>query len=183
MELVYLLSWLGRTKNQYKLAKLKKTVRVFKIEKPKLVTKQVVTKSKSAKEIYAENLRNNPTESEIQFCKLFDKLKLEYTFQKVVCGYIPDFSFPKKRLIEVDGISHKGREEYDNRKDKVLRKAGYQVLRVAANRIFWDVDRLTVEIQAFLAGQYVKRRKAKKRFVRIGRDNLQEQFMQATHGI
>lgn len=182
MELVYLLSWLGRTKNQYKLAKLKKTVKVFKLERVKESTKQVVT-NKSSKQVFAEKLRENPTESEIQFCKLFDKLKLEYTFQKVVCGYIPDFSFPKKRLIEVDGISHKGREEYDNRKDKVLRKAGYHVLRVAANRIFWDVDRLTVEIQAFLAGQYVKRKKAKKRCVRIGRDNLQEQFMQATHGI
>lgn len=158
-------------------------MRIIKIEREKVITKQVVS-NKSAKELYAENLRKNPTESEIQFCNLFDKLKLEYTFQKVVCGYIPDFSFPKKRLIEVDGNSHKGREEYDNRKDKVLRKAGYHVLRVAANRIFWDVDRLTVEIQAFLAGQYVKRKKkGKKRFVRIGRDNLHEQFMQATHGI
>lgn len=143
------------------------------------------------KNLFAEQLRNNPTTSEILFCQLLDSLKIRYEFQPVVCGYIPDFLFPNhgRRILEVDGSSHKGRKAYDQRRDEILRKHGHKVLRVRANRIFWDTDLLIHEIKAFLHDQGIRRKTRKKLRGKMGRyqplppDETYEAFLFTTDGL
>lgn len=51
--------------------------------------------------------------------------------------YFADFYFRKQKLIiEIDGSSHKGKEEYDKKRDTILMYAGYKVIRVQAFNYF-----------------------------------------------
>lgn len=81
---------------------------------------------------------------------LFDKMRLDYLFQPIVCGYIPDFLFPGKRIVELDGACHKDRKEQDRARDAALHKAGYKVLRIPSSLIFRDVDRMIQAVQKYL---------------------------------
>jgi very-short-patch-repair endonuclease len=50
--------------------------------------------------------------------------------------YVADFVAPAARLvIEVDGASHAGRTRADARRDRVLRRLGYRVLRLEARLV------------------------------------------------
>lgn len=50
--------------------------------------------------------------------------------QTPMLGYIADIYIPQARLVvEVDGPSHIGREQYDENRDKALRKNGIMTIR------------------------------------------------------
>lgn len=116
------------------------------------------------KEEFAENLRNNPTESELIFHGLLMDMGIKFEYQPVICGYIPDFYFPAHgfKIIEVDGSSHLGRERQDRHRDGVLNKHGYRVLHLRASRMFWDLPRIKLEVRAFLSGRQTSRKQWKK---------------------
>lgn len=168
-------------------------MRVFKIKKQKKdkedrkVLGSECDLAAAKKMLFAEQLRNAPTESERLFYEFLERTCLEFEFQPVICGYIPDFYFPKhgKRIIELDGKCHDKKKAYDRKRDDILRKAGYKILRVASSRVFYDFDRLRSDVLAFLAGKHVKKRKRLKRMRPIVRtaDPLLEQFHFATDGI
>ena len=86
----------------------------------------------------ARTLRNNMTLSEILLWKeLKGKKLLGYDFhrQKPIDEYVVDFYCPKLPLvIEIDGISHDGKEELDAIRQKRIESFGITVLR------FWDED-------------------------------------------
>lgn len=136
------------------------------------------------KEIYAAKLRANPTKSEALMCDLLDKLGIEYEFQPVICGYIPDFLFPAKRkILELDGKVHRSRKLYDQRRDATLRRNGYKVLRVPSSLIFTDVDKLTARIKEFSGLVPKTRKRSGERPQRVEADELLDQFFFATAGI
>ena len=168
-------------------------MRVFKI-KPKIQEVKTVPIKKislgfqKSKEHFAEFLRENPTESERLFCALLDQRKIVYEFQPVICGYIPDFYFPKhkQRIIELDGKCHDKQKDYDRRRDDILRKHGYRIMRVASSRLFWDIDRLTDQVRSFLIGaKSTKRLKPKRprKFRQRKPDEMLEQFRFVTEGL
>ncbi|QGH73462.1 MAG: endonuclease [Siphoviridae sp. ctvD11] len=52
--------------------------------------------------------------------------------------YIVDFYLPAlKRIVEVDGSSHFGREAYDKRRDQQFQDRGYEIARVTASEL-WE---------------------------------------------
>jgi very-short-patch-repair endonuclease len=55
--------------------------------------------------------------------------------------FIADFLAPAQRLVvEVDGGHHAGQGRADARRDAVLARAGYRVLRVGAALVVADID-------------------------------------------
>jgi very-short-patch-repair endonuclease len=71
-----------------------------------------------------------------------------------IAGVIPDFTYPRRgKVIELDGRWVHGRPgaaAADTARDKAHRAAGWQVLRVSAQRVWRDLDRLLDEVVAFL---------------------------------
>jgi very-short-patch-repair endonuclease len=138
------------------------------------------------KEKFAKKLRENPTESErILNSKLLEK-GWSFEFQFLLSGYIPDFYFPeKKKIVELDGKAF-----HDPKKDKLrdsrLKKQGIKILRIKSWRVFRELDFVLEEIEAFVFGVPVKKRKKKSkkvRFKRLQPDELTEQFRFITDGL
>jgi very-short-patch-repair endonuclease len=81
--------------------------------------------------------------------------------QVVIAGYTPsgiakrvivDFAATKARLIvEVDGGWHAGRERADARRDRALERAGWRVVRVAAEGVRAKPEGAVERIKAALA--------------------------------
>lgn len=97
--------------------------------------------------------RAEPTRSEAQLWERLRGGRLGVAFRRQVplCGrYIADFVAPAARLvIEVDGSSHVKRRSADARRDRVLARAGYRTLRIAANLIANDLNSaLALVVQA-----------------------------------
>ena len=80
----------------------------------------------------AREMRNNSTKGEIKFwCELLRKGQTGYQFyrQKIIEHYIVDFYCVKLKLVvEIDGISHSNKKEYDKHRDEVLESFGLKVL-------------------------------------------------------
>jgi very-short-patch-repair endonuclease len=61
------------------------------------------------------------------------RLGVAFRRQVVISQYIVDFCAPSVRLVvEVDGGYHAGRARADARRDRVLVRLGYRVVRVTA---------------------------------------------------
>ena len=66
--------------------------------------------------------------------------------------FIADFLAPAQRVvIEVDGAYHSERERADARRDAVLERAGYRVVRIEASLVVSDVEGALDRIRAALA--------------------------------
>jgi very-short-patch-repair endonuclease len=80
----------------------------------------------------AREMRNNSTKGEIKFwCELLRKKETGYQFyrQKIIHYYKVDFYCAKfKLIVEIDGESHEGKEEYDRKRDDILNSYGLKVL-------------------------------------------------------
>ncbi|MCF7813695.1 MAG: DUF559 domain-containing protein [Candidatus Cloacimonetes bacterium] len=86
----------------------------------------------------AKELRKNSTLSEVLLWHEINKNKLGVDFhrQKPIGNYIVDFYCPKSKLvIEVDGISHAGKLEYDQKRDDYLNKIGLTVIHFSDEEI------------------------------------------------
>lgn len=67
------------------------------------------------------------------------KLGVSFRRQVPLAGYICDFFCASRRLVvEVDGGHHKRRVAADARRDEVLRRLGYRVLRIEARSVMQD---------------------------------------------
>ena len=166
--------------------KLVKVPRQFKGSPPKPKRKKRKPQhfDLAVKEAYAARLREKPTQSEALMCQLLDSLNIDYEFQAVICGYIPDFFFPeKRRIIELDGRCHRGRKVYDQRRDEIIRKGGYKILRLPSSLIFKNVDRLIELVREFLGLVPKQRRPLGKRSRAASADDSLNQFYFATAGI
>src|SRR6478735_7841546 len=67
--------------------------------------------------------------------------------------FIADFLAPAARLvIEVDGGHHAEQARADARRDAVLARAGYRVLRLDAALVVRDIEAAVARVRAALAG-------------------------------
>jgi len=82
---------------------------------------------------YARQMRNNSTKGEIKFwCELLRKRKSGYQFyrQKIIENYIVDFYCAKLKLVvEIDGVTHEGKEEYDEERENNLKQSNLKIIR------------------------------------------------------
>ena len=66
---------------------------------------------------------------------------LDFTRQQIIGNYIADFFCAKLRtVIEIDGTSHTGRENYDANRDFVMHKLGIKVIRISDSDVKRDLD-------------------------------------------
>jgi very-short-patch-repair endonuclease len=102
----------------------------------------------------ARKLRNNSTFTEIL---LWDYLKGErmcgYDFdrQKPIDNYIVDFYCKDLLLaIEIDGESHYGKEDKDEKRDKRLNQLGVTVLRFDDLDVRYDLEKVLERIEGWI---------------------------------
>jgi very-short-patch-repair endonuclease len=80
------------------------------------------------------------------------QLGVAFRRQIPLCGrYIADFFAPQVGLVvEVDGAYHARRRTADARRDRVLRRAGYHVLRLEAELVRCDLPAAVARVRAEL---------------------------------
>jgi very-short-patch-repair endonuclease len=92
----------------------------------------------------ARELRNNSTKTEILlWMNLKGKQMRGFDFhrQKPIDNYIVDFFCYELMLaIEIDGESHFGKEDYDERRQKKLEGLGVRFLRFDDNEVFYNCE-------------------------------------------
>ena len=55
--------------------------------------------------------------------------------------YHLDFAIPEKKLcLEIDGVSHRDRANRDERKDEILKSQGWQIIRLKAEEVRYNLD-------------------------------------------
>ncbi|GBU25614.1 hypothetical protein R83H12_02268 [Fibrobacteria bacterium R8-3-H12] len=76
---------------------------------------------------------------------------LNFNRQQAIGNYIADFVCYKIRLIiEADGASHKGKEEYDRNRDIYLKNCGFNILHIPVIEIFQNADKVAMKIKAYI---------------------------------
>jgi very-short-patch-repair endonuclease len=66
---------------------------------------------------------------------------LDFDRQKIIGNYIVDFYCAEKDVvIELDGASHEGREEYDEQRDAFLRDLGLTVIRIPVSAVLRNLE-------------------------------------------
>jgi very-short-patch-repair endonuclease len=101
---------------------------------------------------YARRLRKKATPSEQLLWKHLRRKQLPFKFrrQQPMAPYIVDFFCPAARLvIELDGESHIGREDYDYRREQFLKRQGLTVLRFWNSEVFQDLAGVLEKINSF----------------------------------
>ena len=103
---------------------------------------------------YARQLRNNSTYTEIMLWNYLKGKQMKgYDFdrQRPIDNYIVDFYCKDLMLaIEVDGESHYGNEDRDNKKDKRLNDLGVTVLRFDDMEIVHGLDKVLEKIEQWI---------------------------------
>jgi very-short-patch-repair endonuclease len=75
----------------------------------------------------------------------------KFVRQVPIAGYVADFVCRRLRVVvELDGISHEVREEYDAMRTIELEKCGYAVMRLTNDDIYDDIDGSIEAIFQFL---------------------------------
>ncbi|MCK7529218.1 MAG: DUF559 domain-containing protein [Ignavibacteriales bacterium] len=102
----------------------------------------------------ARELRNNSTKTEILLWKFLKGKQLRgYDFhrQKPIDEFIVDFFCPDLMLaIEIDGVSHIGKEVYDSERQSKLEKLGIRFLRFKDDDVFYNCDFVMKEIEKWV---------------------------------
>lgn len=77
---------------------------------------------------------------------------LDFDRQKIIGNYIVDFFCAEKAfVIEVDGVSHQGREDYDAERDAYLNGLGLTIIRIAAKDVLQNMEAVLVFLADHLA--------------------------------
>ncbi len=102
----------------------------------------------------ARQLRNNSTNTEILLWGFLKGKQLKgYDFhrQKPIDEYIVDFFCSEIMLaIEIDGISHAGKEEYDEKRQMKLEALGVKILRFDDEEVFYNCDDVIRSIEKWI---------------------------------
>jgi very-short-patch-repair endonuclease len=100
------------------------------------------------------DFRASPSWSEAALWRAISGRKLGVSFRRqapVGGNFIADFLAPSAKLIvEVDGGVHHDRVAADARRDRVLARLGYRVLRLPAELVLENLDEAVARIRAAL---------------------------------
>jgi very-short-patch-repair endonuclease len=107
--------------------------------------------------VYANALRRDMTKSEAclwKFALRAGKMKgYQFRRQRPVLEYIADFMCqPLKLIIEADGFSHQSAEQVarDKERDRVLKAAGFRILRFTDTEILKDINNVIRTIETVI---------------------------------
>jgi len=103
---------------------------------------------------YARKLRNNSTYTEVQLWNYLKGKQIRgYDFdrQRPIDNFIVDFYCKDLMLaIEVDGESHYGNREKDQKREKRLNELGVTVLRFDDMEIVYELDKVLRKIEEWI---------------------------------
>lgn len=105
--------------------------------------------NKKEKQDFARKLRKFPTYCEARLAKSLKAAGVNFDFNPIIYGFIPDFYFPKARLIvEIDGSVHNLEhvKENDKKKDAAFKYGGLQVKRFTNQRVLNELGDVVREI-------------------------------------
>jgi very-short-patch-repair endonuclease len=97
---------------------------------------------------YAHQHYHNPTRAEREFRRMLKAIRMSSYFrsQYPAYGYIMDFFSPELLLgIELDGLSHIEKKEYDQERTRVLFSHGIKLIRFANWQVFSQKDKVLTE--------------------------------------
>ena len=81
--------------------------------------------------------------------------KIDFDRQKVIGNYIVDFYVKKLRLIiEIDGSSHIGKEDYDAEREKFLVSLGLKMYRISVTDVFKNMHIIKSSLENFIIENY-----------------------------
>lgn len=93
---------------------------------------------------FSRNLRNNSTNAEVLFWQQIKGRKImgyQFPRQKPIGKYVADFYCSKLKLvIEIDGISHIGKEEKDKIRQDYIESIGIQVIRFPDDEVKTNIE-------------------------------------------
>ena len=97
----------------------------------------------------ASNLRKNLTQAERKlWFRYLRGFKHQVLRQKPIDNYIVDFYCSKLKLvIEIDGITHNDKKEYDQIREKELRGLGFEILRFDG---YYVINNITETLQMIM---------------------------------
>jgi very-short-patch-repair endonuclease len=102
----------------------------------------------------AKELRNNSTVTEIKLWKFLKGRQMcGYDFHRQIPldQYIVDFFCSELMLaIEIDGISHEGREKYDKQRQEILERRGINFLRFEDDDVFYNIEKVITKIEKWI---------------------------------
>lgn len=102
----------------------------------------------------ARELRNAPTPAEARLWRYLRRKQADgwrFRQQHVFDRFIVDFYCPAARLvIEVDGVMHEQRREYDALRTEYLESIGLRVIRFQNEDVFQNIDGVMAVIGAAL---------------------------------
>jgi leucyl-tRNA synthetase len=101
----------------------------------------------------ARQMRREPTYCEkiIWNAVRDNRLGVKFRRQFIISYYIVDFiCMEKKLIIEIDGASHYGNEEYDKQRELELIEMGYKVMRFSDEEVTGNGNKVVDKIVAVL---------------------------------
>lgn len=106
----------------------------------------------------ARSMRNLSTFPEVLFWMQVTKGRfhcIDFDRQKVIGNYIVDFYAKQLSLvIEIDGSSHVGQEEYDQKRENFLRSLGLEIYRISNDDILFRRGFVMKELERYIIERY-----------------------------
>lgn len=106
----------------------------------------------------AKALRKQGIVSEIIFWKQVHKrnfYRIDFDRQKIIGNYIVDFYIKRLGLvIEIDGTSHIGKEEYDAKRELFLLSLGLKVYRISAFSMEHDLENVMRRLEEYIVEEF-----------------------------
>ncbi len=107
---------------------------------------------------YARKNRKSGNMAEIAFWKQVHRKMfhgLDFDRQKVIGNYIVDFFVKKLGLvIEIDGGSHNGKEDYDAKRDKYFESLGLKIFHTTDYDILQHVNIVLEDLRKYIVENY-----------------------------
>ncbi len=101
---------------------------------------------------YAENL------SEVLFWMQVHKghfYKIDFDRQRIIGNYIVDFYVKKLSLvIEIDGSSHIGKEDYDAQRENYLKSLGLKIFRIPVTDVLQNMGKAISDLENYIIENY-----------------------------
>jgi very-short-patch-repair endonuclease len=116
------------------------------LEEPQPLKSGIFKVLESMQEALGEKKKKADSHSEEVFYHLLRKYNIEFDFQFKIGPYRVDYLIEKVLIFEGDGPQHSLQEEYDEKRDKYLRKMGYLVFRLRWSVVALLQDRVIEEI-------------------------------------
>jgi len=106
----------------------------------------------------AKKLRQARNLPEVLFWKQVTKggfHKIDFDRQRVIGNYIVDFYIKKLGLvIEIDGTSHIGKEEYENERENFLISLNLKIYRIIVDDVLNNMTKIITELENYIIKNY-----------------------------